>query len=212
MRIVRRSQCTANHCGSYVYSGGSTAAAPVIWIDKANISPQCGGNGVTVYANNSVHITDSVIEGFGMWGVNTQTILGSFGGTQLDNLYWEEGGGPCTHPYNPGGGTVFSAAGIIFQGGQQLSITGGEGPAGSHVPQFSNTGSTQYNYYVIVNDTTQGWHSFPLFAGYALTNGSGSITVQYPHVPGSAPGDTVTYDILRMQPSANLSVNIQAFL
>src|SRR5580704_7718398 len=71
--------------------------------------------GVTVYANNSVHITDSVIEGFGMWGVNTQTILGSFGGTQLDNMYWEEGGGPCTHPYNPGGGTVFSAAGIIFQ-------------------------------------------------------------------------------------------------
>jgi hypothetical protein len=204
-------ECTANHCGSYVYSGGSTAAAPVIWIDKANISPQCGGNGVTVYANNSVHITDSVIEGFGMWGVNTQTILGSFGGTQLDNLYWEEGGGPCTHPYNPGGGTVFSAAGIIFQGGQQLSITGGEGPAGSHVPQFSNTGSTQYNYYVIVNDTTQGWHSFPLFAGYALTNGSGSITVQYPHVPGSAPGDTVTYDILRMQPSANLSVNAPSF-
>jgi len=204
-------QCTANHCGSYVYSGGSTAAAPVIWIDKANISPQCGGNGVTVYANNSVHIADSVIEGFGMWGVNTQTILGSFGGTQLDNLYWEEGGGPCTHPYNPGGGTVFSAAGIIFQGGQQLSITGGEGPAGAHVPQFSNTGSTQYNYYVIVNDTTQGWHSFPLLAGYALTNGSGSITVQYPHVPGSAPGDTVTYDILRMQPSANLNVNTPSF-
>ena len=204
-------QCTANHCGSYVYSGGSTAAAPVIWIDKANISPQCGGNGVTVYANNSVHIADSVIEGFGMWGVNTQTILGSFGGTQLDNLYWEEGGGPCTHPYNPGGGTVFSAAGIIFQGGQQLSITGGEGPAGAHVPQFSNTGSTQYNYYVIVNDATQGWHSFPLFAGYALTNGLGSITVQYPHVPGSAPGDTVTYDILRMQPSANLNVNTPSF-
>jgi len=204
-------ECTANHCGSYVYSGGSTAAAPVIWIDKANISPQCGGNGVTVYANNSVHITDSVIEGFGMWGVNTQTILGSFGGTQLDNMYWEEGGGPCTHPYNPGGGTVFSAAGIIFQGGQQLSITGGEGPAGAHVPQFSNTGSTQYNYYVVVNDTTQGWHSFPLFAGFALTNGTGSITVQYPHVPGSAPGDTVTYDILRMQPSANLSVNAPSF-
>jgi hypothetical protein len=204
-------ECTANHCGSYVYSGGSTAAAPVIWIDKANISPQCGGNGVTVYANNSVHITDSVIEGFGMWGVNTQTILGSFGGTRLDNLYWEEGGGPCTHPYNPGGGTVFSSAGIIFQGGQQLSITGGEGPAGAHVPQFSNTGSTQYNYYVVVNDATQGWHSFPLFAGYALTNGVGSITVQFPHVPGSAPGDSVTYDILRMQPSANLSVNAPSF-
>jgi len=60
--------CTANHCGSYVYSAGNTAGTPVLWLDKLNISPQCGGNGVTVYANNTTHISDSVIQGFGMWG------------------------------------------------------------------------------------------------------------------------------------------------
>ena len=37
--------CTANHCGSYVYA--ANWGAPVIWIDKANISLQCAGNGVT---------------------------------------------------------------------------------------------------------------------------------------------------------------------
>ena len=201
-------ECTVNYCGSFVYSGGSTQAAPVIWIDKMNLSPQCAGNGITVYANNSVRISDSVIQGFGMWGINTQTILGSFGGTQLENVYWEEGGGPCVHPYE---GSYFSAAGIIFQGGQQLTIAGGEGPAGSHVPQFSNTGTTQYNYFVVANDTTSGGHSFPLLAGFALTNGSGTITGQFPHIPPSVPGDTVTYDILRMQPSNGLAPNAPSF-
>jgi hypothetical protein len=84
--------CTANHCGSYVYS--ANLGAPVIWLDKANISPQCGGNGVTVYNNNTVRVTDSVMQGFGMWAVNTQTTLGNYGGTELDNIYMEEGAGP----------------------------------------------------------------------------------------------------------------------
>jgi hypothetical protein len=76
--------CTANHCGSYFYSAGNTAGTPVLWISHANISPQCGGNGVTVYANNTTHVSDSVIQGFAMWGIYTSTILGSYGGTQVE--------------------------------------------------------------------------------------------------------------------------------
>jgi hypothetical protein len=76
--------CTANHCGSYVYSAGTTAATPVLWLDKLNISPQCGGNGVTVYANNTTHISDSVIQGFGMWAVYSLRVF-STGRTQA----WE---------------------------------------------------------------------------------------------------------------------------
>jgi hypothetical protein len=97
----------------------------VIWLDKANISPQCGGNGVTVYNNNTVRITDSVIQGFGMWAENTQTLLGNYGGTDTTNVYMEEGAGPCPHPYNPGSGSVFSAAGIIWGDGSSLNIHGG---------------------------------------------------------------------------------------
>jgi hypothetical protein len=194
--------CTANHCGSFVYSAGTTAATPVLWLDKLNISAQCGGNGVTVYANNTTRINDSVIQGFGMWGVYTSTILGSFGGTQIDNVYNEEGSGPCTNPYL---GNAFSAAGIIFSGGQPLIVRGGEQPNG-WMPEFASTGSTQYNYYVVVHDSSGGT-SYPLYAGYAQSNGSGSITVQWPHVP---PLGTVTYDLIRMTPST-LAANGQVF-
>src|SRR6202034_3405442 len=200
--------CTANHCGSYVYS--ANLGAPVIWVDKANISPQCGGNGVTVYNNNSVRITDSVIQGWGMWAVNTQTTLGNYGGTELDNIYMEEGAGPCTQPYQ---GAYFSAAGVIYAGNvQPLKVQGGEQPA-AHVPQFASTGGTgaiQYNYYVIAHDSALGY-SFPLLAGFALTTGSGTITGQFPHVPPGSATSTITYDILRMQPSASLAANAPSF-
>jgi hypothetical protein len=200
--------CTANHCGSYVYS--ANLGAPVIWVDKANISPQCGGNGITVYNNNSVRVTDSVIQGWGMWAVNTQTALGNYGGTELDNIYMEEGAGPCTQPYQ---GTYFSAAGVIYSGNvQPLKVQGGEQP-GAHVAQFTSSGGTgaiQYNYYVIAHDSALGY-SFPLLAGFALTTGSGTITGQFPHVPPSSATSTITYDILRMQPSASLTANGPSF-
>ncbi|MFZ0199303.1 MAG: hypothetical protein WB523_19290 [Candidatus Sulfotelmatobacter sp.] len=189
--------CTANHRGSYIYA--ANGGAPVLWLSHLNISPQCGGNGVTVYGNNSVRISDSVIQGFGMWGENTQTLMGGYEGTISDNVYMEEGAGPCPHPYNPGSGSLFSATGIMYQGnGAALKIQGGVQPA-AHIPQFANTGSTQYNYYIIAHDGS--FSTRALYAGFALTNGSGTITGQFPHIPPNAPGDTVTYDILRMQPS-----------
>ncbi|MGA8764316.1 MAG: hypothetical protein WB562_15725, partial [Candidatus Sulfotelmatobacter sp.] len=200
--------CTANHCASFVYSAGTTAATPVLWLDKLNISAQCGGNGITVYANNTVHVTDSVIQGFGMWGIFTSNVLGSFGGTQVDNVYNEEGAGPCPNPYL---GNAFSAAGIIYSGGQPLTVRGGEQPNG-WMPQFTNTGSMPYSYYVVVHDSIQGV-SYPLYAGYAATNGSGNISVQWPRVPNILSGSslsTVTYDLVRMQPGT-LAANTPVF-
>jgi hypothetical protein len=202
--------CTANHCGSYVYA--ANWGAPVIWIDKANISPQCGGNGVTVYDNNVTRVTDSVMQGFGMWGVNTMTILGNYGGTELDDIYMEEGAGPCTNPYL---GSSFGAVGIIYQANlQPLLVRGGEQPAGHGVSfPFSGTaGSTQLNYYVIAHDTTAGIYSAPLFAGVTYTNGgAGNVSVQWPHVPPQNAGDAVVYDIVRMQPSTSLGANAPSF-
>jgi hypothetical protein len=202
--------CTANHCGSYVYA--ANWGAPVIWIDKVNISPQCGGNGVTVYDNNVTRVTDSVMQGFGMWGVNTMTILGNYGGTELDDIYMEEGAGPCPNPYL---GSSFGAVGIIYEANlQPLLVRGGEQPAGHGVSfPFSGTaGSTQLNYYVIAHDTTAGIYSAPLFAGVTYTNGgAGNVSVQWPHVPPQSSGDTVVYDILRMQPSTSLGANAPSF-
>jgi hypothetical protein len=151
-----------------------------------------------------------VIEGFGMWAVNTQNILGSYGGTELDNLYMEEGAGPCPNPYE---GSYFSATGVIYENnGQPLFVHGGEQPGG-HVPQFASTGPTQYNYYVIAHDNngTTVINSAPLFAGFAFTNGLGTITGQFPHIPPQNAGDTVTYDVLRMSPATSLAGNTPSF-
>jgi hypothetical protein len=199
--------CTVNHCGSYVYS--ANGGASVLALSNLNISPQCGGNGVTVYNNNTVSIRDSVIQGFGMWAVNTATLLGNYGGTEMTNLYMEEGAGPCAHPYE---GTSFSSTGIIYEGGNGLLVRAGEQPGG-HPATFAaqNSGSTQYNYYVIANDTTIGWHSAPLLAGFALSNGTGTVTGQFPHIPPANAGDTVSYDILRMVPSVSIAANTPSF-
>ncbi len=202
--------CDANHCGSYVYA--VNGGAPVIWVDKANISPQCRGNGITVYNNNTVKVSDSVIQGWGMWAENTQTILGNYGGTTSDNVYMEEGNGPCPHPYNPGGGSVFSSAGIIFSGNTNpLNVVGGEQPA-NHVASFLYTGggSTTYSYYIVGHDTTTGTYTFPLYAGHSSTSGTGTVTVQWPHIPPQNAGDVVTYDIIRMV-AGTLTANTPAF-
>ncbi len=202
--------CTANHCGSYVYA--ANWGAPVIWIDKANISPQCAGNGVTNYSNNVTRVTDSVMQGFGMWGVNTTTILGNYGGTELDNIYMEEGAGPCPNPYL---GSSFGATGIIYEANvQPLTVHGGEQPAGHGVsfPFSGTSGSTQLNYFVIAHDTTAGIYSAPLLAGVTFTNGgAGNVSVQWPHIPPQSAGDIVVYDILRMQPSTSLTANAPSF-
>ncbi len=203
--------CTANHCGSYVYSAGTTAATPVLWLDKLNIGPQCSGNGITVYANNSTHITDSVIQGFATWGVNTSNILGSYGGTTLDNIYNETGS--CTgayHPYYPSSSYASNSAGVMYEGNTQpLKITGGEQPNGTS-PTFLNTGtagSTIYDYWIVVHDNGTAISS-PLLAGSASTNGTaGNIIVQWPHVPPAAAADTVSYDILRQQRQSDGSQN-----
>lgn len=200
--------CDANHCGSAVYSVGNTSATPVLWIDKANLSMQCAGNGITVLANNTVRVSDSVIQGFGLWGVNTQNLLGSFGGTQLDNIYEEEGAGPCPSPYGGTAGATFSAAGVIFEGASQpLAMRGGEQPSG-YVPVFASGGSTQYNYFIVPHDSANGGeYGVPLFAGYAIpATGTTNVSIYWPHIPPANAGDTVTYDVIRME-AGTLSLN-----
>jgi hypothetical protein len=209
-------RCDAAHCGSFVYAAASSVPgyAPVIWLDKANLSMQCAGNSVTDYVNNTLRISDAVIQGFGMWGVNAG--LGNYGGTQIDNMYQEEGTGPCSHPYNPNSPTTFfSAAGVIYNSvNQPLSIRGGTGPQ-DNMPSFlaSSPGTVQLNYYIVEHDTNES-NTFPLYAGYCLTTGSGTCNIQWPRIPGFYNGTsvgTVTYDLLRMQYTPGVNVTPVTF-
>src|SRR5881275_1931804 len=105
-----------------------------------------------------------------------------FGGTQLENLYEEVGN--CANPLGQIG-----QAGVISQG-NSVSLQGGTGTGGA-VPQFANTGTTDYRYYLVARHSTFG-PSNPLYAGKALSNGTGNITVATPDIAGAN-----SFDLLR---------------
>jgi hypothetical protein len=176
--------CNATVCNPVIYAPGpfSTNAA-VGWLKNLNISMQCTGNGVDWQSGNTLRISDSVIQGFAQYGVRAGVKRGGYNGFELDNVYEEVGS--CT---NPAGG--IGEAGVIAQGAS-VKVEGSVPPAGA-IPQFANTGSTDYRYYIVANSATFG-ASNPLYAGHALTNGSGNITVKTADIAGAS-----TFDLLRV--------------
>ncbi|MGC2196940.1 MAG: hypothetical protein WA628_19855, partial [Terriglobales bacterium] len=187
-------ECTATFCGSYVYapgpfsghgtwgtgSGGDNAA--VGWLKHMQLAPMCGGNGVDWQSGNVVSIEDSVIQGYSQFGIRTSLANGGYGMMTLDNVY-EEGG--CNN--NPLGNVGY--AGVIVQGGR-LSIHGGEMPYGNY-PTFANTGSTTNYYYIVATDGVNGSSNL-LYAGKALTNGTGNITITINDIPSAT-----SFDVLK---------------
>ena len=177
-------QCNATLCNPAVYAPGPfNTYSAVGWLKHLNIGLQCAGNGVDWESGNTLRISDSVIQGYAQYGVRAGTARGGFGGFALENVYEEVGN--CS---NPLGG--IGEAGVIAQG-NVVKIEGGEGPTGK-LPQFANTGTTNYRYYIVATSATYG-RSNVLFAGHALTNGTGNITVTTPDIAGAS-----SFDLLRV--------------
>ncbi|HKW16219.1 MAG TPA: hypothetical protein VJO35_01800 [Terriglobales bacterium] len=177
-------RCDSTFCGSAVYAPGPfNVFSAVGWLKNLNVSLQCAGNGVDWESGNSLRISDSVIQGFAQYGVRGGTRRGGFGGLDLENIYEEVGS--CTNP----AGNI-GEAGVVMQG-NSVRISGGQAPNGV-VPLFVNTGTTDYRYYVVAHNTSFG-ASNPLYAGRALTNGTGTITVTTPDIAGAS-----TFDVLRV--------------
>ncbi len=183
-------RCDATVCNPVVNAPGPFAgAAAVGWLKNLNISLQCGGNGVDWQSGNTLRISDSVIQGYAQYGVRTGTRRGGFGTEKLENLYEEVGN--CSNPKGNIG-----AAGLIAQG-SMVEVDGGEGPIGA-IPLFANTGATLYSYYIVPHNSGIGVGN-PLYAGQALTSGTGSITVTTPVIAGAT-----SYDLLRVTPPNGL--------
>jgi hypothetical protein len=181
-------RCDASVCNPVVYAPGPfNTYAAVGWLKNLNISMQCHGNGVDWQSGNTLRISDSVIQGYAQYGVRGGNRRGGYGGMDLTNVYEEVGN--CTNP----AGNI-GQAGVIAQG-NTIKIESGEAPNGT-VPLFANTGSTDYRYYVIARHATYG-PSNALYAGKALTSGTGNITVTTPDIAGAA-----TFDLLRVTPAA----------
>jgi hypothetical protein len=178
--------CNATACNPVIYAPGPfNVYSAVGWLKHLNISLQCSGNGIDWQSGNTLRISDSVIQGYAQYGVRGGTKRGGYGGLALDNVYEEVGA--CANPLGPIG-----QAGVIAQG-NTVKIDGGEGPSGS-VPRFANKGSMDYRYYIVARHATYG-PSNPLYAGKALSNGSGNITVMTPDIAGAR-----KFDLLRVTP------------
>lgn len=182
----RSIRCDAEFCGSYVTAPGPfNVGSAVGWLKNMNISPQCHGNGVDWQSGNTLRISDSVIQGFQQFGVRTGVRRGGYGGTELDNVYMEEGRG-C-------GIAETGAAGVIAEGAP-LTVHSDRNPQGES-PQFQNLGSTYYHYFIVLHHAKFG-DSMPLAAGFAKTDGKTPVNVTWPVVRGVQAGGH--YKVLRM--------------
>jgi hypothetical protein len=180
-------ECTAAFCGTVIVAPGPfgrPANAAVGWLKNLNLNLQCMGNGIDWQSGNTLRVSDSVIQGYNQFGVRGGTARGGYGMIEMDNIYMEDAAS-CQNPLGNVG-----TAGVVAQGGL-YDIRGGEGPSG-HFPKFANTGKMQYDYYIVAHHAVHG-ASNPLYAGSALTGGTGEITVTTPDVPGAA-----SFDLLRL--------------
>ncbi len=176
--------CNATVCNPVVYAPGPfNVFSAVGWLKHLNIALQCAGNGIDWQSGNTLRVSDSVIQGFAQYGVRAGTKRGGYGEFEIENAYEEVGN--CT---NPAGN--LGEAGVIAQG-SSVKIDGGEAPGGA-IPLFANTGTTDYRYYIVAQNTTYGTAN-ALYAGRALTNGTGNITVTTPDIAGAT-----TFDLLRV--------------
>jgi hypothetical protein len=180
-------RCDAAECDPVIFAPGPfNKNSAVGWLKNLNISPQCKGNGIDWQSGNTLRISDSVIQGYAQYGVRGGTRRGGYGGLQLENVYEEVGN--CK---NPAG--AIGEAGVIAQGGR-VRINGGEAPNGSF-PVFAKTGTTDYRYYVVAHAALGV--SNALYAGKALTSGTGPISITFPDIAAAE-----SYDILRVSPAA----------
>ncbi len=179
-------RCDATVCNPAISAPGPFRGFSAVgWLKHLNISMQCRGNGVDWQSGNTLRISDSVIQGYpAIWSARRHQAWRLWWDSNMENVYQEVGN--CTNPMGKIG-----QAGAIAQGGR-VRIVGGEAPLGN-VPQFANTGKTDYRYYIVARHAKYG-PSNPLYAGRALTNGSGSITVTTPDIAGAGTFDLLAID------------------
>jgi hypothetical protein len=190
----RWSHCTTSFCSVAVkgpgLSGGSGSG--IIWLKNSNLNLYCTANGVDNQNANTMRISDSVVEAQAQFGVRATSTYSNVPAVELDNVYFEVGGCAGTNPLGIG------QAGLIVENGW-ASVRDSVGPVGA-APVFANTGSTQYDYYVVAHSSTGSLVSAPFLAGIALTNGSGTIPVVWPQFGTTG---TITYDVIRTSGIAN---------
>ena len=182
--------CNETYCGAYITAPGPFSRwATVGWLKHVVISMQCAGKGVEWLSGNGLKISDSVIQGWSVYGVRVSNQRGGYGGFISDNVYYEAS--PTCKNYSPIGNV--GSAGILAQGVHvKISGLAANGVSGVFPNWGDKSGSHDWLYWVVPVHATFG-DGVPLPAGYALTNGSGSVTGTFPKIAGAS-----SYKILKI--------------
>jgi len=176
--------------GSAVYAPGPfNTCSAVGWLRDMQISAQCGGNGVDWRSGNSLHVSDSVIQGFLQFGIRTGTMRGGYSPTQLDHLYMEVGS--CRNPVGNIGQAGIISVGSWVNGKTDMLAIGQQ-------PTYAKGGSKHYIYWIVARDSKRG-SSVPLRVGDANANGKEDVVVAWPRIDGN----NITYDVLRTEGEGN---------
>lgn len=187
--------CNPSFCGAVVSAPGPfNRWSAVGWLKNLNISLQCLGKGVEWISGNSLRISDSVIQGWSVFGIRASNQRGGYAGLRTENVYFEASPSCMQHsPY----GNVGSAA--IIAEGLQVRIGGlsANSPNGVFPNWGTGEGSHHWLYWVVPVHTKFG-EGIPLPAGQAITNGSGKITGTFPKITGAS-----SYKILKMDWDGN---------
>ena len=183
-------RANANFVGNMVYVRGDQGAAAVPYIHHLEASMQCGGNGIRNAAGNTMHVTDSVIQGTSQYSIFYGNGMNPW---EIDNVYYETGS--CTNPAYAAG-SYAAEAGYISNTASSMTIQG-NAPIGGAFPSFASGGGagSQRNYYVVAHDTNKGISPL-LVIGTAQPATSGtSIPLYWPNMDLGGAG-TRTWDII----------------
>jgi hypothetical protein len=182
--------CNPTYCGAFVTAPGPfNHWSAVGWLKHLNISLQCAAKGVEWISGNGLKISDSVIQGWSVFGVRVSNQRGGYAGLITDNVYFEAS--PSCKQFSPYG-NVGSAA--IIAEGIQVKIMGisANGPNGTF-PNWGGESGTHDRLYWVVPVHVKFGDGVPLPAGHAITSGSGSITGTFPKIAGAS-----SYKILKI--------------
>ena len=183
-------RCDSTFCGAYITAPGPfDTYAAVGSLTNLNLSLQCDGSGIDWQSGNGLTISNSVIQGWSLFGVRVGLRRGGYGGFVSNNVYYESA--PSCDSYNPYGNV--GLAGIINQGGQ-VSIGGtAANSVDGTIPNWgAPSGSLMWLYWVVPVSSLYG-DGVPLPAGYAYVSGAGPITGTFPRVAGAS-----SYKILKI--------------
>jgi len=182
--------CNPAFCGAVISAPGPfNHWSAVGWLKNLNLSLQCGGKGIEWISGNGLKVSDSVIQGWSVFGIRVSNHRGGYAGLMTDNVYFEAS--PGCRQYSPYG-NVGSAA--IIAEGIQVKVSGlnANSPSGSFPNWGGESGSHHWLYWVVPVHEKFG-EGIPLPAGQALNNGSGTIKGTFPKIAGAS-----SYKILKI--------------